>query len=140
MKVIVTKTELNSAALKLGLSASAAFEQYGTPNGDGSRVFEFEMLQRIMSAKFQPHTAQSTYSPMATMWNPLKASEIIAARRKICFGDENGIGKCDWNVDGLCQHPDCKTCPGSQKKTGALLVFTEQPFSRCAANKWNFKL
>lgn len=142
MKITVAQTELDAAAKELGFGAAQAFAQFGQADAAGNRVFDFERLAHIMSS-YRRRAGTAAILPVinpSTPWQPAKAREIIAARRKVCFGNEDGVGKCDWNMEGICQHPGCKTCPGKQKNSGALLAFTEQPFAACAANKWNFKL
>ena len=140
-QTIVAQTELDAAGQTWGFGAEHAFKEFGVEDGNGNRVFDSEIWARI-------HHSYAGKAPMAapphtsaqTPWQPAKAVEIIAARRVACFGDADGAGKCDFNVDGLCQHPGCRTCPGKQRNTGALEAFIAQPFSQCPINKWNFKL
>ena len=140
MKITVTQIELDAAAKDMGFGAEQAFASFSTASADGSRAFDFDKLALIVNSYRRTGQQPAPYVAPPSRWNPAKAAEIIAARRKVCFGDDAGKGKCDWNTDGLCQHPECKTCPGKQKNSGALLAFTEQPFAACPAKKWNFKL
>ena len=135
MKILVTQSEIEAAGKTLGFGAVHAFEQFSTADANGNREFEFEMFSRIIRSYTGRQAAPEPMQNLAPSpaWNPAKAADIIAARRKIC-------GSCEWNIDDLCQHPACLTCPGKQKNAGALLTFTDQPFSKCPAFKWNFKI
>ncbi len=139
MKVTVAQTELESAAQTLEFGALTTLNEFGTDDGKGGRVFDFEKLALILR-RYERRSAQTpVYLPppaTAALWNPAKAQEIIAARRKICFG-EGSVPKCDWNMDDLCQHPGCKTCPGKQKNSGTLSANLQKPFWACPANKYN---
>jgi hypothetical protein len=140
-QTIVSQTDLAAAVKTLGFGAENAFKEFGVEDGKGNRVFDTAIWQRIVhsyTGKAPPVAPMAFTAP--TPWQPSKAADIIAARRKICFGDETGKGKCDWNVDAICQHPACKTCPGKQKNSGALEALIKQPFATCGAQKWNFKL
>ena len=141
MKITITQTELDAAVKDLGFGAAQAFADFSTADAVGNRVFDFDKLAHIVNSYRRGGQKQpAPYIAPRNHWNPAQAVEIIAARRKVCFGDDAGKGKCDWNMDGLCQHPGCKTCAGKQKNSGALLGYLAQPFASCPASKWNFKL
>jgi hypothetical protein len=139
MKITVAKTELETKAKTLAFGALQAFVDFGTDDGHGGRVFDKAKLDLILT-RYQERAPLNVYSlptpSTAGNWNPAKADEIIAARRKVCFG-EGAMPKCDFNVDNLCQHPGCKTCPGKQRNAGALEGYLALPYSTCPANKWN---
>ena len=140
-QTIVSQTDLDAAGKAWGFGAAHAFEEFGVPDGKGNRVFDSAIWNRITNSykgKAPPHAPLAFTAPPP--WQPAKAAEIIAARRKICFGDETGVGKCEWNIDAICQHPACKTCPGKQKNTGALDAYIQQPLAICGAQKWKFTL
>jgi hypothetical protein len=140
-QTIVAQTELDAAVPTLGFGAEHAFKEFGVDDGKGNRVFDTAIWQRIIHSYTGKAPAPAPVAYTApTPWQPDKAAEIIAARHTACFGGVDGAGKCDFNVDGLCQHPACKTCPGKQRNAGALEAFIKQPFSQCPINKWNFKL
>jgi hypothetical protein len=140
-QTIVSQTDLDDAGKTWGFGAAHAFVEFGKEDGKGNRVFDSEIWARIKhnyAGKAPPAAPMVFAAP--TPRQPAKAADIIAARRTVCFGDETGKGKCEWNIDGICQHPACKTCPGKQKNSGALEALIKQPFATCGAQKWNFKL
>ena len=140
-QTIVSQTDLDAAGKTWGFGAAHSFVEFGVEDGKGNRVFDSEIWQRIVHGyKGKAPPAEPIVFSAQTPWNPAKAAEILAARRAACFGDDAGAGKCDWNVDGLCQHIGCKTCAGKQRNSGALEAFIKQPHSQCPAQKWNFKL
>jgi hypothetical protein len=140
-QTIVSQTDLDDAGKTWGFGAAHAFVEFGKEDGKGNRVFDSEIWARIKhnyAGKAPPAAPMVFAAP--TPWQPAKAAEIFAARRAACFGDETGAAKCEWNIDSICQHPACKTCPGKQKNSGALDAYIQQRFAACGAQKWNFKL
>ena len=43
---------------------------------------------------------------------------------------------CKFNVDELCQHINCRTCPGQQRNSGGLAAKQRNPNEICPAGKW----
>lgn len=140
MNITVAQTELEAEAAKMEFGALQAFTDFSTDDGHGGRVFEKAKFDLILY-RYRRRSAPNQYAlpPAPNLpgnWNPLHAKEIIEARRQICYGDGT-TSKCEFNVDDLCQHVGCKTCPGKQRNAGALLGYLAQPYATCPANKWN---
>jgi hypothetical protein len=43
---------------------------------------------------------------------------------------------CPWQLDWVCEHPDCAVCPHKQKSSAPLKALLESPAFRCPAKKF----
>ena len=59
----------------------------------------------------------------------LAPSAVIAMRR-----GTGGCGDCPWNMDMICEHPDCLPC--KQRENGGLWHKTAQSDETCPAGRW----
>ena len=90
------------------LEILAAYQELALP--------EFPLLEDLPSAPPNPAPAPAT-----------RQTETVATIESIC-------GKCEWNVDWVCEHPGCQPC--RQRPAGGLKAMIASAGARCPAAKW----
>jgi hypothetical protein len=73
--------------------------------------------------------------------NPINVNALPKVRRSPRTEEEIetiiGVCKtCDFFVDDVCQHLDCKFCPGKQRTAGGFKVKLTRRSFICPAKKW----
>lgn len=124
MKLNVYNTSL-AVTKKSGRQEMAQeIERAGEVFAEGVQI-NHEILDKIL----KKHAPEIKLGQRIVPHTVAGAALVIASRAEICAA-------CEWNVDELCQHPGCRTCPGKQARSGKLAAMISTQNAKCPANKW----